>query len=96
MVKYLRAFSLRSPTFTMKISRVLVFAALALAIASPVVRAQDDDDEDDVSDPECSAPPLLRRRRGRPAEHGARRVRGRASCAQRMGRCARRFSHTVM
>merc|ERR1719327_1512336 len=31
----------------MKISRVLVFAALALAIASPVVRAQDDDDEDD-------------------------------------------------
>merc|ERR1719327_181579 len=31
----------------MKISRVLVFAALALAIASPVVRAQDDDDDED-------------------------------------------------
>ena len=95
MVKYLRAFSLRSPTFTMKISRVLVFAALALAIASPVVRAQDDDDEDDVSDPECSAPPFSAAAEGGPpsTERGA-------CVAARLAPSgwadARGASHTVM
>ena len=53
---------LTGPTFnTMKLTRVLLFTALALAIATPFARADDDDDDEDVSNPFRGG---LRRSRG--------------------------------